>query len=58
MGFITYNSTCVDGTCGGAVVNNSIPTYAIVTTAVRVEVSPRDITLISGERVQIYSSCT
>jgi len=48
----TYNSTCVDGTCGGAVVYNSIPTYAIVTTAVRVEVSPRDITLISGERVQ------
>ncbi|MGC9089552.1 MAG: stalk domain-containing protein, partial [Caldisericia bacterium] len=48
----TYNSTCVDGTCGGAVVYNSVPTYAIVTTAVRVEVSPRDITLISGERVQ------
>ncbi|MBC7194142.1 MAG: hypothetical protein H5U37_00550 [Caldisericia bacterium] len=48
----TYNNTCVDGTCGGAVVYNSIPTYAIVTTAVRVEVSPRDITLISGERVQ------
>ncbi len=48
----TYNSTCVDGTCGGAVVYNSIPTYAIVTTAVRVEVSPRNITLISGERVK------
>jgi len=48
----TYNNTCVDGTCGGAVVYNSIPTYAIVTNAVRVEVSPRNITLISGERVQ------
>ena len=48
----TYNNTCVDGTCGGSVVYNSIPTYAIVTTAVRVEVTPRDITLISGERVQ------
>lgn len=48
----TYNNTCVDGTCGGAVVYNSVPTYAIVTTAVRVEVNPRNVSLISGERIQ------